>query len=52
MEKIEEKGYKTGDFFMDLRLAITGSKFTPPISESILILGRDEAIDRITALFD
>lgn len=52
MEKIKEKGYKVGDFFMDLRLAITGSKFTPPINESILILGRDEAIDRITALFD
>lgn len=47
MEVIKEKGYKTGDFFMSLRVAITGSKFTPPINESIIILGKDETINRL-----
>ena len=40
-------GFKVGDFFMDLRIAITGSKFTPPINESIEILGKKESIERI-----
>lgn len=43
----EENGFKVGDFFMDLRIAITGSKFTPPINESIEILGKKEAIERL-----
>lgn len=43
----KEKGYKVGDFFMDLRIAITGSKFTPPINESIIILGKDETLERL-----
>jgi glutamyl-tRNA synthetase len=47
IEVIKEKGYKTGDFFMDLRIAITGMKFTPPINESIEILGKNETIDRL-----
>ena len=40
-------GFKVGDFFMDLRIAITGSKFTPPINESIEILGKEESIERV-----
>jgi glutamyl-tRNA synthetase len=47
MNLVKEKGYKTGDFFMDLRIAITGSKFTPPINDSLVILGKDETIKRI-----
>jgi len=43
----KDNGFKVGDFFMDLRIAITGTKFTPPINESIEILGKEEAIDRI-----
>ena len=47
----KDNGFKVGDFFMDLRIAITGSKFTPPINESMLILGKAETIERIkTAL--
>ena len=44
---IKEKGFKTGDFFMDLRIAVTGSKFTPPINESIEILGKEETMTRL-----
>ena len=32
---------------MDLRIAITGSKFTPPINESIEILGKEETLKRL-----
>lgn len=43
----KDNNFKTGDFFTDLRIAITGSKFTPPINESIEILGRKETLARI-----
>ncbi len=46
-QAIESQGFKTGDFFMDLRIAVAGSKFTPPITESILVLGKDESLARI-----
>lgn len=46
----KEHGYKTGDFFMDLRIAVTGSKFTPPINESIEILGKEETLKRLKAV--
>lgn len=44
---IAQRGYKTGDFFMDLRVAITGSKYTPPITDSIAILGKEETLKRL-----
>ena len=44
---IKAKGFKTGDFFMDLRIAIAGSKFTPPITDSIAILGKSETLKRL-----
>lgn len=50
MEVIKENDFKTGDFFMDLRIAITGIKFTPPINESIEILGKNEIIERLKSL--
>lgn len=46
----KENNFNVGDFFMDLRIAITGSKFTPPINESIEILGKEEAEKRIKAV--
>jgi len=52
MEIVKKQGYKTGDFFMDLRIAVTGSKFTPPINDSIIILGQDEAVERINKVLD
>ena len=47
LQVIKYNEFKTGDFFMDLRIAITGSKFTPPINDSIAILGKKETLDRI-----
>ena len=52
MKEIESKGYKVGNFFMSLRIAITGQKFTPPINESMIILGKDETIKRIKAVLN
>jgi len=47
MALIEKNGWKTGDFFMAIRLAITGSSFTPPINDSMAILGREETLVRL-----
>lgn len=41
---------KTGDFFMILRIAITGKKVTPPLNESMEILGKNECLRRIKKL--
>lgn len=50
MEVVKENNFKTGEFFMSLRIAITGMKFTPPINESIVILGKEEALERLKKL--
>lgn len=50
MAVVKEKKYKTGDFFMSLRIAITGSKFTPPINDSIIILGKEKTLKSLKAL--
>lgn len=48
LELCERKKFHRGDFFMDLRVAITGMKFTPPINDSILILGKEETLARLS----
>ena len=50
MDVVKENSFKTGDFFMSLRIAITGMKFTPPINESVEILGKEETLIRIKKL--
>lgn len=47
LKAIEDNAFKTGDFFMDLRIAVTGSRFTPPINESMVILGKEETLKRL-----
>lgn len=39
--------WKRGSFFMNLRLAITGQKISPPLIESMEILGKEKCINRI-----
>lgn len=46
---VKEK-IKTGDFFMILRVVITGKKITPPLNESMEILGKDKCLKRIDKL--
>ena len=43
----EEMGIKLGDFMMPIRMAATGSRVSPPLIGSILILGKERAIARI-----
>ena len=43
----ETNNWKAGDLFMLLRLAIVGSPFSPPLINSMNILGKDECIARI-----
>jgi len=35
------------EFFMLLRVAMTGKKISPPLNESMEILGKEEAVQRI-----
>ncbi|MCR5318586.1 MAG: glutamate--tRNA ligase, partial [Treponema sp.] len=43
----EELGIKLGDFMMPIRMAVTGSRVSPPLMGSILILGVEKSIARI-----
>jgi glutamyl-tRNA synthetase len=47
MGVVEKKGFKTGGFFMSLRLAICGKQVTPPLTESVIILGKEETVKRL-----
>lgn len=46
--EVKEKGFKTGEFYMTMRIALTGKKITPPINESMVILGQDKVLHRLT----
>jgi glutamyl-tRNA synthetase len=47
MAVVANNNFKTGEFFMDLRVAVAGSKISPPINESMVILGKEESLSRI-----
>ncbi len=43
----DQEGIKHGQFFMTLRVTITGRKISPPLNESMEILGKEECLKRI-----
>ena len=43
----EDRGWKAGDLFMALRVAMTGRTATPPLFELMVALGRDRVLDRL-----
>ena len=43
----EELGLKAGDLFMLIRVAVTGQTATPPLFETMEVLGRDVCLSRI-----
>lgn len=45
--KAEELGTKLGPFLGPVRVAITGSKVSPPLMESIRVLGKKESLARL-----
>ncbi|MBU1032193.1 glutamate--tRNA ligase [Patescibacteria group bacterium] len=46
-ELAEEEGIKAGDMFQLIRVAVSGQLVTPPLFESIRILGEEEVVSRI-----
>lgn len=44
---VEEMGYSAGQIFGILRIAITGQKVSPPLFESIEIIGKEIVLDRL-----
>ncbi|MBQ3671561.1 MAG: glutamate--tRNA ligase [Treponema sp.] len=45
--KAEEMGIKLGDFMMPIRMAVTGSRVSPPLIGSIAVLGKERSLARI-----
>jgi len=43
---------KAGDLFSLVRVAVTGKRVTPPLFESMAILGRDRCLARLTAAIE
>jgi len=48
----EESGWKPRELFMALRYAMTGKKVSPPIVESMAVLGKAVCVERIDAAID
>jgi glutamyl-tRNA synthetase len=44
---VESSGFNTGQVFGILRMAVTGQKVSPPLLESMEILGKTKVLDRI-----
>ncbi len=43
----EANGWKAGDLFMAIRVALTGRTATPPLFESMVALGRERTLERL-----
>jgi glutamyl-tRNA synthetase len=43
----EERGWKPGDLFMAIRVAVTGRTATPPLFDTLVALGRERTLERI-----
>lgn len=43
----EKKEWHRGQFFMMLRIAVTGEKATPPLFETMIVLGRELILSRL-----
>ena len=43
----EANGWKAGDLFMTIRIALTGRTATPPLFDTMVALGRDRTLERL-----
>ena len=43
----EEKDWHRGQFFMMLRIAVTGEKATPPLFDTMIVLGKELVLNRL-----
>jgi glutamyl-tRNA synthetase len=48
----EERGWKAGDLFMAIRVAITGRTATPPLFDTMVALGQPRTLDRLDRSID
>ena len=48
----EERGWKAGDLFMAIRVAVTGRTATPPLFDTLVALGRDRTLQRMDRAID
>jgi glutamyl-tRNA synthetase len=48
----ESLGMKAGDFFTPVRVAVTGRTVSPPLFDSLELLGRDRSLARIRTALD
>ena len=48
-DEAERLGWKAGDFFRPLRIALTGRSVSPPLFGSMELLGRDRVLARLDA---
>jgi glutamyl-tRNA synthetase len=48
----EARGWKAGDLFMAIRVAVTGRTATPPLFDTLVALGRDRTLERLAAARD
>jgi glutamyl-tRNA synthetase len=46
----ETSGWKVGDLFTPVRVAVTGSRISPPLFETIELLGREVTFARLSAV--
>ena len=44
----EANGWKPGQYFMMLRIAVTGKTATPPLFETMQVLGREKCLSRLS----
>ena len=46
---VESRGWKAGDLFMAIRMAVTGQPATPPLFDVLVALGRERTLARLDA---
>jgi glutamyl-tRNA synthetase len=44
---VEARGWKAGDLFMAIRVAVTGRTATPPLFDTIVALGYERTLERL-----
>jgi glutamyl-tRNA synthetase len=47
-----ERGWKAGDLFMAIRVAITGKTAAPPLFDTMVALGRERTLERMEAAIE
>jgi nondiscriminating glutamyl-tRNA synthetase len=49
---VEARGWKAGDLFMAIRVAVTGRTATPPLFDTLVALGYERTVERLDRAID